>query len=61
MCTKNVKDTELTDRDLKVLKHYKDGKCLSGFEGVHENLCSLGYLDDDLELTKKGVEYIKNM
>lgn len=46
-------------RDLSVLKYYKEGKELSGFEGVHQNLCKLGFLNGDLELTSKGREFIK--
>ena len=51
-------DKELTDLDIKILKHYKQGKSLSGFEGVHSHLCELGYLDSDLEITNKALDYI---
>lgn len=53
-----IKTDVLTERDLKVLKYYKAGNELSGFEGVHENLCTLGYLDSDLEKTHKCRIYI---
>lgn len=46
-------------QDLQILKYYKEGKELSGFEGVHENLRNLDYLDGDLELTGKGYKFIK--
>jgi hypothetical protein len=47
-------------RDLTVLKYYKEGFELSGFEGVHQNLCKEGFLNGDLELTTKGRDFIKN-
>jgi hypothetical protein len=46
--------------DLSILKYYKEGKELCGFEGVHDSLCKNGYLDDDLELTNKACEFIKS-
>jgi len=61
VCDNKIKKDPLTDRDLKVLNNYKDGKTLSGFENVHDNLCELGYLDGDLELTTKGWKYIKKL
>lgn len=51
---------ELTAQDISVLKYYKEGRELSGFEGVHDNLCDEGYLDGDLELTNKGMKYISD-
>jgi len=50
----------LTKKDLEILKYYKVGRELSGFEGVHDNLCKLDFLDGDLELTYKGHQFIKN-
>lgn len=50
---------KLTSQDLSILKYYKEGKELSGFEGVHDNLRNLDYLDGDLELTGKGYKFIK--
>jgi len=46
----------LSDEDLGVLKYYKEGGELCGFEGVHTNLCDKDYLDGDLEVTNKGRE-----
>lgn len=54
-----MKKENLTERDLKVLELYRTGGQLSGFEGVHNDLCKYGYLDGDLELTKKGRDFIK--
>ncbi len=51
---------ELTSTDISVLKYYKEGRELCGFEGVHDNLCKEGYLDGDLELTNKGMKYISD-
>lgn len=51
----------LSERDIKVMIHYKEGNSLSGFEGVHRNLVDLDYLDGDLELTQKGREFIKTI
>lgn len=51
---------ELTPLDLSILKYYKERNELCGFEGVHSNLCKLGYLNDDLELTEKGYQFIKD-
>jgi hypothetical protein len=53
-----MKKDNLTELDIRVLRFYKDGNQLNGFEGAHRHLCELGYLDDDLELTKVGREYI---
>lgn len=50
----------LTDLDLRVLKYYKEGFGLCGFEGVHNNLCDEGYLDDDLDLTEKGYDTLSS-
>lgn len=50
----------MNDIDLSILKYYKEGKELCGFEGVHDSLCNNGYLDDDLELTNKAREFIKS-
>lgn len=50
---------QLTSQDISILKYYKEGNELCGFEGVHSNLCKLGYLNDDLELTGKGYQFIK--
>jgi len=49
----------LSDRDMKVMKYYHQGKELSGFEGVHDKLCEVGFLDGDLELTTAGRNFIK--
>jgi len=49
----------MSDLDLSVLKYYKEGKELCGFEKVHDSLCNNGYLDSDLELTNKGMEFIR--
>lgn len=51
---------ELTPVDISILKYYKEGKELCGFEGVHDNLCKEGYLDFDLELTCKGRQFIND-
>ena len=56
-----MKDCELTDIDIRILKFYKNGHTLNGFEGVHSHLHKLGYLDDDLNLTRCGQEYVKEM
>jgi len=45
--------------DLSILKYYKEGKELCGFEGIHNNLYKNGYLDGDLELTSKGRMFIE--
>lgn len=50
----------LTDTELGVLKYYKEGNELCGFEGVHETLCNRFYLDGDLELTKKSYDFIRD-
>ena len=50
---------ELTKIDLSVLKYYKEGKELCGFEGVHTNLCKQDYLDGDLYPTTKGFKFIE--
>lgn len=50
----------MSEKDLSILKYYKEGKELCGFEGVHDSLCKNGYLDSDLELTTKAVEFIKS-
>lgn len=55
-----MKTQKLTDLDISVLKYYQNGRELSGFEGVHNNLCDVGYLDGDLELTKDGRQFIKD-
>jgi len=49
----------LNKLDLSILKYYKEGKDLCGFEGVHTSLCDKDFLDGDLELTKKAREFIK--
>jgi hypothetical protein len=49
-----------TELDLSVLKYYKEGKELCGFEGVHDSLCNNGYLDSDLGLTAKAIDFIKS-
>jgi len=48
--------------DLSILKYYKEGKEMSGFEenSPWNNLYKNGFLDGDLELTKKGRYFIKN-
>ena len=52
---------ELYYLDLIVLKYYKDGGQLCGFEPdrPYKNLVKLGFLDWDLELTPKGLDFIK--
>ena len=50
----------LKPEDLSILKYYKEGGELCGFEGVHDNLFKLGYLDGDLELTTVANFFIKN-
>lgn len=49
-------------QDLSILKYYKEGRQMSGFEEgcVWDNLVLNGYLDDDLELTSMGYDFIKN-
>jgi len=49
----------MTNQNLRILKYYKEGNSLSGFEGVHRSLYEAGYLNDDLELTPKGLKFIK--
>lgn len=52
-------DHMLTATDMKVLRGYiDDSEYLSGFEGMHKNLCKLGYLNGDLELTPLGKIYL---
>jgi hypothetical protein len=50
----------MSDKDLSILKYYKEGNELCGFEGVHDELCKKGYLDSDLELTTKARDFIKS-
>ena len=50
----------MSEQDLSILKYYREGNELCGFERVHESLCRNGYLDSDLELTIKGREFIRN-
>lgn len=55
-------EEELNELDLSILKYYKNGNEMCGFEkespwkNLHEN----GYLDEDLELTSKGGNFIRN-
>ena len=53
-------DLRLTEKDKSILKYLKEGGELSGFEGVHRNLCELGYLCGDLFLTPLGAQFIKS-
>jgi len=48
--------------DLSLLKYYKEGGQLCGFEGstVWKGLVFAGYLDGDLELTLKGRQFINS-
>lgn len=55
-----MSDLSLTEKDKSVLKYLKEGGELSGFEGVHRNLCELGYLCSDLYLTPLGAQFIKS-
>ena len=50
----------MNELDLSILKYYKEGNELCGFERVHDSLCNNGYLDCDLELTNKAREFIKS-
>ena len=50
----------MNELDLSILKYYREGKELCGYEGVHDNLCKNDYLDGDLELTTKGHAFIKS-
>ncbi len=50
----------MSEQDLSILKYYRDGNDLCGFERVHDSLCKNGYLDSDLELTMKAKEFIKS-
>lgn len=50
---------DLTPLDISILKYYKQGRELCGFEGLHNNLCNLGYLDDDLQLSYKGNTFVE--
>jgi len=52
----------MNDLDLSILKYYKEGNELCGFESSSpwKDLTKKGYLDDDLELTKKGIDFIRN-
>jgi hypothetical protein len=52
-------DANLSQQDLSILKYYKEGDELCGFEGVHNNLCKHGYLDSDLELTTKARRFLR--
>ena len=56
------KEINLTELDLSILKYYKEGNEFCGFESgaLWENLRKIDYLDSDLELTRKGAEFIKN-
>ena len=56
---RQLKKIALSELDKSILKYYKEGKELSGFEGVHDNLCQLNFLDSDLELTFEGIQFIK--
>lgn len=49
----------LSQKDFQILKYYIDGGILSGFEGVHNSLYDIGFLDGDLELTSIAHEFIK--
>ena len=52
----------MNELDLSILKYYKEGNELCGFEqnSPYDNLLKNGFLDDDLELTHKGYEFIKS-
>ncbi len=54
-------EPQLNELDLSILKYYKEGKEMSGFEknAPWSNLVENDYLDDDLDLTIKGWEFIK--
>lgn len=56
----NTQDFNLTQQDISVLKYYKEGNELCGFERVHTNLCNHDYLDGDLYLTNKAHNFINN-
>jgi len=49
----------LTELDLSILKYYKEGNELSGFENGYDHLRNLDYLDGDLELTGKAYKFMK--
>jgi len=51
----------MSELDLSILKYYKEGKEMCGFEknSPWDNLEKNGYLDFDLELTSKGRKFIK--
>ena len=53
---------KLSPNDLSVLKYYKEGNELCGFEpdNTWDSLVSNGYLDGDLELTRKAWDFIKS-
>jgi hypothetical protein len=48
--------------DLSILKYYKEGNEFCGFEKGQpwESLLAKGFLDYDLELTRKGYEFINS-
>ncbi len=52
----------MNELDLSILKYYKEGGELCGFEkgAPWTDLEKNNYLDGDLELTKKGWEFIKS-
>ena len=53
---------KMNELDLSILKYYKEGKEMCGFEkgSPWDNLYNNGYLNGDLELTSKGWDFIKN-
>jgi len=48
----------LTIGEVEVLKMAKSGKEFHGFGGGFENLCELGFLNGDLEITNLGRDYV---
>jgi len=55
-------ENNLTELDLSILKYYKEGNEMCGFEknSPWRNLEENDYLDGDLELTSKGYAFIKS-
>jgi len=52
----------MNELNLSILKYYKEGGELCGFEpdSPERNLVLNKFLDDDLELTKKGIDFIRD-
>lgn len=58
----NDKKIELTELDLSILKYYKEGREMCGFESNSpwKHLVAIDFLDGDLDLTCNGWDFIEN-